>query len=300
MLQTFKHLLFDLPWRAVEQWLDDDAPLLAAAVAYYFAVSLFPLLLVLVAVVGFVLAQTQVGQNAEQYVIEAAANQVSPAVAEQLEKLLSTVREQAPVSGPLGAALLIAAAMAMFVQLDRAFDLIWDVQSPRAGGVLPAIKRIVFVRLKAFVMLIGLWGLIMIGFIAGLVLTGVEQYAVNFTPFWAEIKWWLRNGVNLTANIAACALIYRFLPKRKVAWSDALAGAVVAGVGWEIGRVVLAVYVIGQQYTSAYGLIGSFLAVMLWCYYTVAVLFLGAEYAQAMGEERDHRRPEVAAQDASI
>jgi membrane protein len=301
MLHAFKHLLFDLPWRAVEKFLTDDASLLAAAVAYYFAISLFPLLLVLVAVVGFVLAQTEAGQNAEQYVIEAAANQVSPSVAQQLESLLATVREQAPISGPLGVVLLLAAAMAMFVQLDRAFDLIWEVQSPRAGGIWPAIKRILFVRLKAFVMLVGLWGLVMLGFVAGLVLAGIDDYANRLTPFWSQIKWSLRNGLNLAINIGACTLIFRYLPKRFVAWRDALAGAIVAGVGWEIGRYLLGSYVIGQQYSSAYGVIGSFLAVMLWCYYVIALLFLGAEYAHVMAEDRRPKPPTPeAAIDASI
>jgi membrane protein len=273
---------------------------LAAAVAYYFAISLFPLLLVLIAVVGFVLAQTEVGQDAEQYVLEAAANQVSPAVAEQLERLLATVREQAPVSGPIGAVLLLLAAMAMFVQLESAFDLIWEVQSPKAGGILPAIKRIIFVRLKAFVMLGGMGGLIMIGFVAGLVFTGIDEYASNLTSFWTQIKWWLRSGLNLAINIGACLLVFRFVPKRPVAWSDALAGAIVAGVGWEIGRIVLAAYVIGQKFSSAYGVIGSFLAVMLWCYYVIAALFLGAEYAQAMGEDRQQAASPGEAIDAGI
>jgi membrane protein len=283
MLVAFKHLLVDLPRKAVEDWLEDDASLLAAAVAYYFAISLFPLLLVLVSVVGFVLQWTEVGQDAQAQVIAAAANQVSPAVAEQLDQVLSTTGKQASISGPVGAALLLVAAMAMFVQLDRAFDLIWDVKSPQAGGIVGAVKRVVFVRLKAFVMLAGVWGLVMLGFVAGLVLTGVDEYASGFTPFWSEIRFWMRNGVNLLINVAACTLIFRYVPKRDVGWGHALAGAVVAGVGWEVGRLVLASYVIGQQYTSAYGVIGSFLAVMLWCYYVIAILFLGAEYAQAMG-----------------
>lgn len=286
MPHAFKHLLFDLPYRAVEKWLDDDASMLAAAVAYYFAISLFPLLMILAAVVGFFLKQTQFGQDAQQQVIAAAGNQVSPAFAEQLGKLLNTTGDRAAISGPLGLVLLLATAIAMFVQLDRAFDLIWDIPPPKAHGVLVAIKRVLFVRLRAFVMLVGIWGLVMIGFIAGLVLTGVDTYASNIAPYWKEISWWLRHGLNLAVNLAACTLIYKLLPRTYVAWHEAFSGAVVASVGWEIGRLVLAAYVIGQEYTSAYGIIGSFLAVMLWCFYVIAILFIGAEYAHAMFADR--------------
>jgi membrane protein len=283
---AFKHLLFDLPYRAVEKWLDDDASMLAAAVAYYFAISLFPLLLIMAAVVGFVLKQTQYGQDAQQQVIAAAGNQVSPAFAEQISTLLSTTGEKASVSGPLGLMLLLATSIAMFVQLDRAFDLIWNIPPPKAHGVFVAIKRVLFVRLRAFVMLVGIWGLVMIASIAGLVLTGVDAYASDIAPYWAEISWWLRHGLSLAINLAACTLIFKFLSRMYVAWHEAFSGAILAGVGWEIGRLVLAAYVIGQEYTSAYGVIGSFLAVMLWCYYVIAVLLLGAEYAHAMGEDR--------------
>lgn len=286
MLHAFKHLMYDLPRRAVENWLEDDASLLAAAVAYYFAISLFPLLMVLVSVVGFIFERTQFGQDAEHEIIAAVASQVSPEVAQQLEKLVGAVRDQAPTGGPLGALLLLAAVIAMFVQFDYSFDRIWKVESRRAGGVLVAIKRILFVRLKAFLMLAGVGVLVMITFIAGLVWNGIDTYATGLTPFWSQISWWLRPLLNLTINVSAIAMIYRVLPKVEVKWRDALAGAVVAGIGWEIGRQLLAAFVIGREYGSAYGVIGSFLAVMLWCYYVVAVLFFGAEYARAAGEYR--------------
>jgi membrane protein len=279
-----KRLLFDLPRQAVENWLADDASLLAAAVAYYFAISLFPLLIVLVSVVGFVFQWTKFGQDAEQQIVVVATNQVSPEVGRQLGQLLASVRDKASTSGLLGAVLLLAAGIAMFVQFDYSFDLIWKVHSPKAGGIVPVLKRLVFVRLKAFLMLVGVGVLVMVAFIAGVVWNVVDVYATGAAPFWNEISWWLRPVLNLVINIGAITLIYRFLPKVDVAWRDALAGAVVAGIGWEIGRQLLAAYVIGREYGSAYGVIGSFLAVMLWCYYVVALLFFGAEYARAAGD----------------
>jgi membrane protein len=285
MWRFLKHYAYELPHKAVVNWVADDAALLAAAVAYYVAISLFPLLLVLISLVGFVLQGTQFGKNVEQQVTAAAANQISPAVGEQLERLLASVRGQASTSGPVGLVLLMAAAIAVFVQFDYAFDRIWRRQPEKTGSVFAAVRNVLVVRLKAFLMLLSVGGLVMAAFVVNLIWTGVDQYAAAWTPFWSQISWWLRQGINVTINIAAFTLIYRFVPKSPPLWRTAFAGAIVAGVGWELGKIVLASFVIGQSYTSAYGVIGSFMAVMLWCYYVVAVVFFGAEYAEAMGSE---------------
>jgi len=288
MLHAVQRLLWDMPRRAVVKWLADDAQLLAAAMAYYFAIALFPLLLVLVAVVGFVLEKTEYGQNAEQEVIEVVASQVSPVVGEQLEKLLSTVRGQAATSGPLGGAMFLAAVIAVFAQFERAFGVIWGVPRSNQGhGILATIGHVLFRRLKAFLMLLGVWALVMVTFIASLVWSGVDRYAADAAPLVSDVSNWLQQGASLSINIVAFMFVYRFVPKPRIAWRDALAGGVLAGLGWEIGRQALGAVVVGQRYASAFGVIGSFLAVMLWCYYGAAVLFLGAEYVQVLGAERE-------------
>jgi membrane protein len=80
-----------------------------------------------------------------------------------------------------------------------------------------------------------------------------------------------------------------------VRWLDALRGGLLAAVIWELGREVLGVFLIGMRYTSAYGAIGSFIAILLWCYYGCSILFFGAEYVQAI-ENRRHKEPETPAE----
>jgi membrane protein len=289
MTPFLKRYLIELPQRAARNWFVDDASLLAAGVAYFFAVSLFPLLLVLASIVGYIFAQTQFGRDAKQEIVAAVSNQVSPEVGQQVAKLFEIVRDEAPANGPWGLALLFIAVTAMFAQFDNAFDAIWKVPATQHGGMVASLRRIAFVRFKAFLMLLAVGALVMVTFVAGLVWNAVDTYANGITPYWSHLSWWLRPTLNLTINIAASALIFYVVPRVRVAWHHALAGGVVAGLGWEIGRQVLASYVIGRQYGSAYGVIGSFLAVILWCYYVVAVLFFGAEYSRAASlEETQH------------
>jgi membrane protein len=62
-----------------------------------------------------------------------------------------------------------------------------------------------------------------------------------------------------------------------------------ASVLWEIGRQVLAAYVVGDKLPTAYGLIGSFMAIMLWTYYAMIVVLFGAAYTRVVDREADER-----------
>jgi membrane protein len=90
----------------------------------------------------------------------------------------------------------------------------------------------------------------------------------------------------VSLNALLFTVIYRVLPKQSVRWRDALAGGVLVAIIWEVGQQLLAPLVIGEKY-SAYGVVGSFIAVMLWMYYASAVLFIGAEFVQILW--RQHR-----------
>jgi membrane protein len=91
--------------------------------------------------------------------------------------------------------------------------------------------------------------------------------------------------IHIGLNIAAFTVVYRFLPKRSVRWTSAILGAVVASILWEVGRQVLAAYVVGDKLPTAYGLIGSFMAIMLWTYYAMIVVLYGAAFARISDQE---------------
>lgn len=86
-------------------------------------------------------------------------------------------------------------------------------------------------------------------------------------------------------NALAFATLYQFLPRVRIRWSDAWRGGLFAAIVWEIGRLLVAKLLIGNHYASAYGVIGCFMAIMLWGYYAMSVVFLGAELVQVLGEQ---------------
>jgi membrane protein len=258
---------------------------MAAAVAYYFALSLFPLLMVLVAGLGVALKTTTAGQDAQHRLLAALETQISPELSDQVAKALATVSENAGSRGPLGFVALVITSIAIFTQVDYAFSLIWTLPNEPKQGWLGVLGRLAFRRLKALLMLLGAGAFVLAATIASLVWSGVQAVIEPAVPVNQDIGWIINLSINMLLNFLAFAVIYRYVPRTKIRWGDALRGAVVAAVLWEIGRQVLTVYLVHRGYASAYGVIGSFLAIMLWAYYGTLVLFFGAEFTRAVSDE---------------
>ena len=273
-------------WAAHIGFQAHEGTLSASGIAYYVALSFFPLLLVLVAGLASLLAWTKVGEDAQHRLLAAIGQQVSPDLAHQVGRILDVVKERAPANGPIGFVVLIASAIAIFAQLDSAFDRIWRLPTDPHASWWSWLGRLLFQRLKALGMLIGVGGFIVLTTVTSMVWSAMRsalEPTINIEP-WAQ--WGINLGINLLLNWCAFAIIYRVLPKATILWWEAIGGGLLAAVLWEIGRQALAAYVLHLNYPSAYGIIGSFIAVMLWAYYAALVLLFGAEYVRAIGEER--------------
>lgn len=277
-MKSFATLLTD----AYERWSRDGGPLLAAGVAYYVALSLLPVLLLLIAGLGFFFSATEMGRDAENTIMQAVSEQMSPQLADQVRNLFAEVREKASFGGPLGVITLLVAGLAMFSQFDHAFDRIWNIYPKSDRGLWHSIVLTLRNRLTAFAMLLGLGAIVIAVFLAGVAVSALTEFADGWVPYSQTAAWMLEAAITIALNVLAFTLIYRLITKIDVQWSDAVVGGLFAAVAWEIGRQVLSHFVINGRYTTAYGLLGTFMGVMLWAYYAVSVLFFGAELIQAL------------------
>jgi len=264
---------------------EHDGFLMAGAIAYYLALSFFPLLLVLVAGLGWALEATAIGQDAQTRLLAAIEQQASPELSKQVGKALDSVSENASSRGPIGFAVLVVTAVAIFTQVDRAFNRIWRTEDDPRGNWLAWLRRLLFLRLKALLMLMAAGAFVLAATIASLVWSGVQSAIKPTLSVGPGISFGVSLLINVALNFCAFTLVYRFVPRVKIRWGASVRGACVAAALWEIGRQMLAIYLVRKGYTSAYGVIGSFLAIMLWAYYAMLVIFLGAEYTRVVGEE---------------
>jgi membrane protein len=286
MISWFTRRFWPRLYRAANKWQEDDGLTWAASLGYYGAFSFFPLVLVIIAGAGIVLSVSPSARvQKQQLIVDPIRNQFSPALGDEVDKIMSGVQTSASTSGPVGLATLVLGAIGIFMQLEAAFDRIWKVTAD--GGPKRTIWRILrtvlFTRLRAFLMLIGVGLIVLLAFMANMVLSGVSRYTDRI-PLGAVVFHLMQLGLSAFLNGLMFTLIYRVIPKRHVAWKQAVAGGLVAGIAWEIGRQLLAFLIVGKSYT-AYGVIGSFIVLMLWFYYASMVLLFGAEFV-AVGSNR--------------
>lgn len=258
-------------------WQNDDGLTLAAAVAFYAAFSFLPLVLVLLSGLGFVLQFSAEAQHEKDILINLVAQSTSPDFAAQIQGIIESVKTQAPVGGPLGIFTLLIGAMALFAQIDSAFDRIWKVADQQHESLVGWVHRVLVDRLKAFLMLLGLGVLVLASFVMGMVLAALS--ATTTGPF-AAVGWHAVRSVSIVAfNSLLFTTLFKTLPRARVRWREAAPGGILTAVVWEIGRQVLAAIVIGGRY-SAYGVVGTFIAMLVWVYYAAAILFVGAEFVK--------------------
>ncbi|HET6327949.1 MAG TPA: YihY/virulence factor BrkB family protein [Planctomycetaceae bacterium] len=284
-----RHLQFFMA--AYDRWSRDEGPVMAAAVAYYVALSFFPLVLVLISGLGLFFRFAHSGTDAHQAVLTLVESDLSPSARASVEQALDQVRDRSTIHGPIALLMMLFSAIAGFVQLQQAFDRIGDVPRGNSKGIVHAVRMVLFERFIAFLMLCGLALLVTAVFIGTLVLFAMEQYTKGIIPG-SHLLWRpLQSLVSLGTNTLLFSLIYRSLPKKPAPFKYCLRGGLLAATIWEIGRQILAALLIGTRYTAAYGVIGSFIGLMLWCYYGVAVLLMGAEYIEVRWHAPGNKPP---------
>jgi membrane protein len=257
----------------------DDGYLLAAGVAYYVGLSLFPMLWVLMEALGLFLRFTHLGQNAKDEILDAISINASPETAKQVGDVLVQLQQGGAPGGLIGVAIVLFTAGTIFAQFERAFDRIWRYTAPEDLGWVATIRSVLFERLTAFVLLIGVGALVVLTLIASSILEGVKRFADHYLPL--PPNWWdaVQAATAIVINTAAFGMLYHTLPRARVRWKEAFRGGLIVAIVWEVGRRVLTAYLIGGRYT-AYGVVGALIAVQLWAYYAVTVILLGAEYVR--------------------
>ena len=288
MLGWIKSRLWPTLRETYERWREDDGFLLSAAMSYYAALSLFPLTLVLIAGLGLFLRFSALGQDAETQLLAVVGQNFGEGFSQQFAAIIAGVREQARIGGPVGLLVLLAAAIGIFVQFDGMFDRIWKVEKKAKKGLRSVLKRVLVERLTAFLIMLGIGALIVAVLLLNVALSAVRGYVVDFPG--GRLAWQAGQlALSVSINALLFGAMYKFLPQPYVRWRHALAGGAAVAVVWLLGQYVLGTYLIGEKY-SAYGVVGSFLAVMLFIYYASATVFLGAEFVQSLSEPLAARR----------
>lgn len=275
-LNTFASLMRD----TYHEWKDDGAQRLAAALAYYTAFSLAPLLIIVIAVVGFVLdvevvraqiiseVQNSVSQDAAQMVDDLIGNAVEPSAG-----VLSTI---------LGLIALLLGSLGVFSNLQASLDIIWDIEEIRHRSAAWGFVRD---KLLSFGMVLVVGFLLFVSLIASIGLSILNTHALDLFPATEFILRILSTAISFSLTTLLFALIYKYLPHAIIQWRDVWIGALVTALLFTLGRTLLSWYLASTGTTSVYGAAGAFVIILLWVYYSAQILLFGAEFTQVFARK---------------
>ena len=254
-------------------WSDDKASRLAAALAYYTAISIAPLLVLAVVILGAMnldgreVVQSQMGTIMGPTGQEAAATMIDSA--KQSSGLWATI---------ISLAILLFGASGVFAELQDSLNVIWEVQPDPQAGIWDTIK-------KRFFSLAMVFGVIFLLLVSLIVSTVLGALVTRFAGEGKVVGFVLDITLSLIVYIGAFALIFKYLPDVKIRFKDVMLGAVVTAVAFTIGKYLLTLYLTKGSTASAYGAAGSLAALLIWVYYSAQILFFGAEFTQVYAKK---------------
>ena len=253
------------------RWNAHNAPRLGAALAYYSLLSIAPLLVLLVAIIGLAFDKN----TAEAQLIGQVRTMVGSSAAGALRALLANAHHAG--SGLFASAValvtLFFGASGVFSELRDSLNTIWDAPPTESGSW----RNLVWQRLISFGMVLALGFLLLVSLILSAVLAVITRFFEGYLPLHAAIWGEIANFViPLIAISVLFALIFKFVPNVPIDWRDVVIGAVATAVLFQIGKAVLALYLATAGVGSAYGAAGSLVAFVVWVYYSAQIFFFGA------------------------
>lgn len=272
------------PWSmvkcAVGHWSSDQAATIGAALAFYCAFSIAPLLVILLKLAGWIVG------------VEAAYGHLSSQLSALFGKstadvLLEAMRSSQTADGLVAtivsAATLLLGATTVFNALESALEQIWGARELVPKGVRGWIRT----RLLSFGLILAVGFLLLVSLSLATALTALrEAIGRRFTGF-VILTGVLDFAISTALVTGLIALIYRYMPARRMQWRPILWGALVTALLFHLGRWGIAWYLGRSTQPSAFGAAASFAAMLLWLYYSAQIFLLGAEFTACIGGVRD-------------
>lgn len=278
--------------RSYQEWSEDEAPRLAAALAYYTIFSLAPVLVIVVAVAGLAFGADDVRG--------ALIGQVRGLLGDDgADLVLGMLREAARPKDSLLAmviafATLLIGASGLFAQLQDALNTVWDVEPKPGRGLLGTVKD----RFLSFTMVLGVGFLLLVSLVVAAALQAAQTFARGWAGGMASVFQAIGFALDLGLTALLFAMLFKFLPQVKLRWSDVWRGALATAVLFTAGKFALGAYIGRGAVGSAYGAAGSLAIVLIWVYYSAQILLFGAELTQVWARQHGSWvEPEGAAAD---
>jgi len=274
---------FHLARLAFEEWSNDKASRLAAALSYYAAISLAPLLILLIGIAGLVF-----GREAAAHQI---ASQIQGLVGQESAQVIQDIITQANkpstgiISTIIGTVVLLFGASGVFGALQDGLNTIWEVAPKPGRGFFGIIKD----RFLSLAMVVGVGFLLLVSLVISAGLAAFGKYVGGVLPLHWLVLAIINALVSFLVIAVLFALIFKVLPDVEIGWNDVWIGASITSLLFTIGKFAIGLYLGRASVGSAYGAAGSLVVILIWIYYSSQILFFGAELTQVYANELGSR-----------
>ena len=278
--KSFFGNVFGLLKQTFQEWLQDKAPQLGAALAYYTVFSLAPLILVLLSLVGVIFRHHPAGAwnkitQQMSYFLDPNAVQVVQSIAQKASQ-----PGKSTIATIIGVALALFGASGVFGQLQDALNTIWGVKAKPGGGILGFLRN----RFLSFAMVAGVCFLLLVSLTLESLLKAFSHYVQSVLPGGLMVAMGVYLIFDFAVIVLLFAMIFKFLPDAQIQWRDVWIGAVMTAIFFGIGKWLLGFYLGSGAAGSAYGAASSLITLLLWVYYSSQILLFGAEFTQVYAQ----------------
>jgi membrane protein len=261
-------------------WVEDNSSTIGAALAFYCAFSLAPLLIILVTIAGWVVGeQVAYGQLSSQ--LTALFGGATAKVL--LHAMQSSQTTQGAVATVVSVVSLLAGATTVFAALESALEQIWGAKA----FVPPGWRGWIRTRLLSFGVILAVGFLLLVSLTISTALTALKGALAHRFEEWVVLAGVIDFVISIGLVAGLIALIYRYMPARRLDWKPVMMGALVTALLFHLGRWLIALYLGRSTQPSAFGAAASFAALLLWLYYSAQIFLLGAEFTACIGGLRD-------------
>jgi membrane protein len=263
---------------------------MGAALAYYTAFSLAPVLILVIAVAGLAFG----ADAARGEIVAQLRGLLGEQGAKAIEELLASASK--PGSGAAASAIgfvtLLLGATSVFAELQSDLDRVWRAPAIKQASGFIALLR---ARVLSFGMVIAMGFLLLVSLVFGAAISAAGKWGNTLLPGSALILQVVNLAVGFGITVVLFATAYRVLPRARIAWSDVWIGAVVTATLFTLGKYLIGLYMGLASVSSGFGAAGSLIAVLVWVYYSTQIFLLGAEFTWVFAHRKGSRVNQPAA-----
>ena len=276
---------WELIKRTFVEWQQDEAPHMAAALAYYAVFSLAPLLVIVILIIGLVYKGDTIGQIQRQ-MQSLFGDDAATTIAVAIHK--AGTFGHGVIATTVNLLVLSFGATGVFSELHTAMNKIWKVPRRPYGFVAGVLRD----KFAAFVMVVGIAFILLVSMIVSTVLSAVTAYFGYLLPG-TDFMWQIADlVVSFGVVTLLFALLFRYVPDEQVTWKDVWIGAAGTALLFDIGKLLIGFYIGKSSVGSMFGAAGSIVVILAWVYYSSQLVLLGAEFTHVYATHRGSKAGE--------